>query len=568
MSLAQDIESRINILDIVGRYVDMKKAGVNYKALCPFHSEKSPSFIISPGKNIAHCFSCGKGGGPIKFLMEIEKIEFREAIQILAKEAGVELKVDFQKEKADAGGDIYALYRATSAWYHEALFKEENKRYYEYLQERKISDETIKKFQLGCSTSPRDLWYFLKEKGFTPQFLIDSGIFISEGRDKFFGRITFPIANSMGHVVAFTGRVLDNALPKYLNSPASKIFDKSSILYGLHLAKQTISKTGEVFVVEGQMDTITLHQAGIDNVVGISGTALTKEHIHTLKRFAKIIYLCLDSDDAGVKATFLSIESLANEDIEVRIIQIPNGKDPDEFIKSWGNFLDLRTDALSPIGFYLKEWGREVDMSTIIGKKKLIEKCLNFLLPLKSQIEIDMHISEIASKLAVSKEAIMTEYRKWTFARSPRSHYVVKKNDEPPSKESFTQEELLAWYIFRYSLFPLFSQEFQYTLADFPHEGNFSLLSHIASQVPLEPEEEERLKILSLHLESTHPDEDTTQIHKVFSDLLKRLHSDLLAIEKKRALEAWNYTLTYHNQLVSKAIALWLSPSVIWKYNQ
>ncbi|MBP9812598.1 DNA primase, partial [Candidatus Gracilibacteria bacterium] len=408
MSLSQDIESRINIIDIVGRYVDMKKAGVNYKALCPFHNEKSPSFIISPAKNIAHCFSCGKGGGPINFLMEIEKIEFREAIQILAKEAGMEMKIDFQKEKADAGGDIFALYRATSTWYHEALFKEENKRYYDYLQERKISDETIKKFALGCSTSPRDLWYHLKEKGFTPQFLIDSGIFISEGRDKFFGRITFPIANSMGHVVAFTGRVLDSALPKYLNSPASKIFDKSSILYGLHLAKQTISKSSEVFVVEGQMDTITLHQAGVDNAVGISGTALTKEHIQLLKRFAKIIYLCLDSDDAGVKATFLSIESLANEDIEVRIIRIPNGKDPDEYIKSGGNFLDLRSEALSPVSFYLAEGGREVDMSTIIGKKKLIEKCLTFLLPLKSQIEVDMHISEIATKLGVSKEAIMT----------------------------------------------------------------------------------------------------------------------------------------------------------------
>jgi DNA primase len=202
------------------------------------------------------------------------------------------------------------------------------------LLERKISDATIKKFQIGCSTSPRDLWFYLKEKGFTPQFLIDSGIFISEARDKFFGRITFPIANSMGHVVAFTGRVLDNALPKYLNSPASHIFDKSSILYGLHLAKQSISKSGEVYIVEGQMDTITLHQAGIENAVGISGTALTIEHVQILKRFTKTIYLCLDSDNAGVKATFASIETLANQDIEARVIQIPNGKDPDDFIKS------------------------------------------------------------------------------------------------------------------------------------------------------------------------------------------------------------------------------------------
>jgi DNA primase len=216
----------------------------------------------------------------------------------------------------------------------------------------------------------------------------------------------------MGHTVAFTGRVLGDALPKYLNSPASNIFDKSSILYGLHLAKQTISKTGDVYIVEGQMDTITLHQAGVENSVGISGTALTKEHIHILKRFAKTIYLCLDSDDAGVKATFLSIDALANEDIEVRIIHIPNGKDPDDFIKNGGIFPDLRKDALSPIGFYLAEGGREYDMTSIIGKKKLIEKCLSFLVPLHSQIEVDMHITEMASRLGVGKEAIMTEYKR------------------------------------------------------------------------------------------------------------------------------------------------------------
>lgn len=159
----------------------------------------------------------------------------------------------------------------------------------------------------------------------------------------------------MGHPVAFTGRVLTDALPKYLNSPASHIFDKSSILYGLHLAKQSISKSGEVFIVEGQMDTITLHQAGIENTVGISGTALTKDHIRILRRFARVIYLSLDSDSAGVKATFASIDNLLNEDIEIRVIQIPNGKDPDEFIKNGGDFLTLRASSLGVVDFYLQE---------------------------------------------------------------------------------------------------------------------------------------------------------------------------------------------------------------------
>jgi DNA primase catalytic core len=491
--------------------------------------------------------------------MEIEKIEFREAIQILAKEAGVELKTDFQRERADAWWDIYALYRATSSWYHEALYKSENNRYLEYLQERKISDETIKKFQLGCSTSPRDLWFYLKEKGFTPQFLIDSGVFISEGRDKFFGRATFPIANSMGHTVAFTGRVLGDALPKYLNSPASKIFDKSSILYGLHLAKQSISKSGDVFIVEGQMDTITLHQAGIENAVGISGTALTKEHIHILKRFAKTIYLCLDSDTAGVKATFLSIETLANEDIEVRIIQIPNGKDPDEYIKSGWVFSDLREDALSPIAFYLKEWGREYDMTTVIWKKKLIEKCLTFLLPLRSQIEVDMHIGEISANLGVAKDAILAEYKKWSFARSTRSRYVPKEEKEEITPDYFTPSELLAGYISSYDFFDLFSADFRYTSEDLSGEGNFSLLSHVIARDTLDPDDEERLKIITLHLEWENPNRDRTIAQKAFSDCLRSVHKDLIIDERDRMKNDPDFRL---DPFIQKARTLGLSQTI------
>lgn len=182
--------------------------------------------------------------------MEIEKIDFREAASILAKEAGIEMSTNFAREKAENGQDVYALYRYATEWYHRMIYHTENERALTYLLQRGITRETIDKFQLGYSGSPRDLLYFLKEKGFDSKFLIDSGLFVSESRDKFYGRIVFPIANTMGHTVAFTGRVMDDSLPKYLNSPASHIFDKSSILYGLHLAKQAISKSGEVYIVE------------------------------------------------------------------------------------------------------------------------------------------------------------------------------------------------------------------------------------------------------------------------------------------------------------------------------
>ncbi len=298
MSLSQEIDAKINIVDLAGRYVQMKKAGANYKALCPFHNEKTASFMISPAKNIAYCFSCHRGGGPVKFLSEVEKIEFREAIQILAKEAGVELKTDYYKERGENRTDIYELYKMVASWYQQDLYKPENIDKLTYIQKRGLTGETLEKFGIGYSGDSRGLFYHLKEKGFSEKDIMDSGVFVSSSRDKFFGRIVFPIANYTGNIVAFTGRIIDQGEPKYLNSPASRIFNKSEILYGLNLAKTEISKKGFVIIAEGQMDTIALHQAGFTNTVAISGTALTKEHVQFLKRLSHRIYLCLDSDNA------------------------------------------------------------------------------------------------------------------------------------------------------------------------------------------------------------------------------------------------------------------------------
>ena len=550
MALAQDIESRIQILDIVNRYVSTKKAGVNYKWLCPFHNEKSPSFVISPTKNIAHCFSCGKWGWPINFLMEIEKIDFREAITILAKEVGIEMKTQFSVEQSERGKDLYKLYKEATEWYHQALFLPENSWPLAYLTDRQISLETIKKFQLGYSGSPRDLIFALKNSGFSTDFIIESGLFVSESRDKFYGRITFPIANTMGHTVGFTARVLTDALPKYLNSPASHIFDKSSILYGLHLAKQSISKTGEVFIVEWQMDTIALHQAGIDNAVGISGTALTKEHIRLLRRFARTIYLALDSDNPGVKATFSSIENLLNEDIEIRIIQIPSGKDPDDYIKGGGDFLSLRQSSLSVIDFYLSEWGREYDMTTLIGKKKLIEKCLEIIVRLSSQLEVDFYLQEIAKQLGVSMDALYSEYKKIKREVLQKQRAGEREKQRADDTENGEQNEgtgaknkkyspsladTIAGYIYRYQFLDLFSSNFLYTVGDLTSQVDTALLSRTLLST-LGSDDIEMLRIIDLHLESDHIDANPELIERAFRDLLRWLHQVLFAIEKQRQL--------------------------------
>lgn len=411
MSISKDIENKINIVELVSKYVPLKKAGTNFKACCPFHNEKTPSFIVSPAKNIAYCFSCHKGGGPLNFLMEIEKIEFREALQILAKETGTELKSDFNRD-AERRTDVYEIYKSVAENYHAELFLPENRDKLEYVYSRGLSDETIAKFKIGYSGNPRELFAKLKARGIPEKDLLDSGIFVGPGRDKFYGRIIFPIANYSGNVVAFTGRIIGAGEPKYLNSPASKIFDKSSILYGLHLAKSEISKRGSAIVVEGQMDTVSLHQAGVLNAVGISGTALTKEHAGYLKRLTSKIYLCLDSDDAGTKATFASIEALANEDFEVRVIRIPSGKDPDEFVKNGGDFDELqKKHSLSVVEFFIAEGGRRYDLTGAPGKTAMIRDLLRFVRGLTDRIEADMRLREISRSLDVSLETLYAELR-------------------------------------------------------------------------------------------------------------------------------------------------------------
>lgn len=470
MSISKDIENKINIVELVSKYVPLKKAGTNFKACCPFHNEKTPSFIVSPAKNIAYCFSCHKGGGPINFLMEIEKIEFREALQALAKEAGVELRSDFSKD-SERRSDVYEIYKIAAENYHTELFLPENREKLEYVRSRGLTDETVAKFKIGYSGNPRELFAKLKSRGIPEQDILDSGIFVGPGRDKFYGRIIFPIANYSGNVVAFTGRIVGQGEPKYLNSPASKIFDKSSILYGLHLAKSEIGKRGSAIVVEGQMDTVSLHQAGILNAVGISGTALTKEHATYLKRLTSKIFLCLDSDDAGTKATFASIEALANEEFEVRIIRIPNGKDPDEYVKNGGDFNELQKHSLSVVEFFIKEGGRRYDLTGAPGKTAMIRDLLRFVRGLTDRIEADMRLREISRAMDVSLDTLYAELRGIREKR-PEERKIEKS-------DGFEIGEILAGYCTLYDFYDLYSENFPYTSPHCRDIPSFSVLERV-----------------------------------------------------------------------------------------
>ncbi len=531
MSISQEIESKINIVELAGRYLQMKKAGVNYKALCPFHTEKTASFVISPVKNLAYCFSCHHGGGPLRFLMEIEKMEFGEALHALAKEAWVELKTDYYKERGEKTGDVYDMHRIATDFYYEEILREENKERLNYLLNRGISRETIDRFKLGYSWNPRELFARLKDKGFTEQGIIDSGIFVGPGRDKFYGRIIFPIANFAGHTVAFTGRITDKWEPKYLNSPVSDIFNKSAILYGFHLAKSTIAREQSVIIVEGQMDTVALHQAGIYNAVGISGTALTKEHIALIKRFTKKLYLCLDGDKAGIEATFKSLENLYNEDLDIYVISLSDAKDPDEFIKSWGDFQQETKKALTPIEFYIKEGAKRYDIAEMTGKKAIWEELKKMLKHIKNPIEIDAYIREIGKILNLSTDVLYSELKSF---REKRVIEDVKKQN------SFERAELIAGYIRLYAYFDLFLEKFQYTLEDGMFIPSFFVVKNLISSRDYAEENEgvdmDRLSAIELYIEEENATLSQDVITLKFLELISYINKLCFEQEKKTLL--------------------------------
>jgi len=549
MSISQEIESRVNIVELVSRYVPLKKSGANFKALSPFVQEKTPSFMVSPAKNIAYCFSSRKWGGPIKFLAEIERIDYREAMQMLAKEVGIELKTDFYKERWSNQTDVYEAYKIAAAWYHDELKHAENSDKLAYVKRRGITDATIESFQLGFSGDPRWLWNTLKARGMSDKDILDTGIFVSAHRDKFYGRIIFPICNYTGNVVAFTGRIVDQWEPKYLKSPASRIFNKSEILYGLHLAKKEIQSKGYAIIVEWQMDTVKLHQAGYTNAVGISGTALTKEHIRFLRRLTSKVYLCLDSDKAGVNATFSSLESLLGEEMDCKIIRIEWGNDPDEYIESGGDFQTLIAHAISPIQFHLSASENRYDLSSFVGKTQILREVLKYVRRMTNRIEADMSVKQLSRALDISEEVIYGELKN---IKLPPKQYVDSDS------LSLDLGHTLIGYASAYQLYDLFLKTIDYTDAHFVAIPSYEFVrSHIQAHLGLsESVDPDTLKALELQIESENEWTQSNAILIKFSELVKRAQKLMYEHEKQTLAETLdpnsNEYLIAYSSLLSK----------------
>lgn len=405
--LVEEIRMKNDIVDVVSSYVKLQRKGSSYFGLCPFHNEKSPSFSVSPGKQMYYCFGCGAGGNVFTFIMEYENYTFQEAIKHLADRVGVELpEVEFSKEakeQADLKTNILDINKQAAQYFYLQLKNEAGKTAYEYLANRELTDETIKRFGLGYSSKySNNLYNYFKNKGYSDEILKQTGLFnIDEKKgvyDKFWNRVIFPIMDVNSKVIGFGGRVMGDGSPKYLNSPETKVFDKSRNLYGLNFART--SRKSYLLLCEGYMDVIALHQAGFTNAVASLGTALTQGHANLMKRYTSQVYITYDSDGAGRNAAVRAIPILKEVGMTVKIINMQPYKDPDEFIKNLGKeaFEERIENATNSFMFELEILEQGFDMKDPESKTKFFHEVAKKVLEFPEELTRDNYIQAVAEK--------------------------------------------------------------------------------------------------------------------------------------------------------------------------
>ena len=425
--LIEEIRSSNDIVDTVSQYVQLKRKGRNFFGLCPFHKEKSPSFSVSPDKQIFHCFGCGVGGNVIHFISKIENLDFKDTIEYLADRAGIELpKTENEQfnQRQILKDKVYKINEETARFYHENLYKPTAKEAQNYVKERKLNNATLKSFLIGYSGTYNELYKHLRSKGFSDNEILASSLVNKNDRgqfiDRFRRRLMIPILDVRGKVIAFGGRVLDNSLPKYINSPENIVYSKGRNLFGLNVAKKGDLK--KVVIVEGYMDAISLYQRGITNVVASLGTALTEAQGRLLRKYAEQIIISYDSDSAGQAATLRGLEILRNLGCDVRILQMEGAKDPDEYVIKYGTgrFNLLIDNAISLVEFKVKVLKNKFDLDNTNDKIKFLQEIAKVLSEVESQIELEIYVEKIANEYSISKEAIYSEINKIKYANTSK----------------------------------------------------------------------------------------------------------------------------------------------------
>ncbi len=431
--ILNEVRQSNDIVDVISQYVHLKRSGRNFFGLCPFHNEKSPSFSVSPDKQIFHCFGCGVGGNVITFVSQIEGLNFVETVQMLAERANIQLPTlqnngDTQREILK--DKVYKVNEFTAEYYHQNLYKPQAKMAQEYVKKRQLTNETLKSFRIGFSGKFDELYQELKKQGFQEQEILESGLVNKNERgqyiDRYRNRLMFPICDARGRVIAFGGRVLDDSKPKYINSPENVVYSKGRHLFGLNVAKK--GDTKKLLIVEGYMDVISLHQRGITNVVAPLGTALTEQQGWLLRKNSEQIILSFDSDDAGIKAKLRAIDILQNMGCDLRVIQLEGAKDPDEYILKYGNmrFQNVIDKAFSVVEFKVKILKKELNLDNTNDKIKFLNEIAKLISKVDNTMEREVYIEKIAKEYDISKEAIYAEVNKLTY-KNDKSEKILEK---------------------------------------------------------------------------------------------------------------------------------------------
>ncbi len=412
----EHLKESVNIVDVISRSVDLKRAGANFKGLCPFHNEKTPSFVVSESKQFFTCFGCGARGDVIEFEKRYYNLGFSEAVEKLADEYGVTLeKKQGYEDKRRAR--YYEVNKMAARYFYDNFTRMKNDGY-EYMKGREISDKTLKKFGIGYAPKGwTNLYEYLKKKGVSDQEMADLGLITVNGDkkyDRFRNRVMFPIINTSGKVIGFGGRAIaEGDSPKYLNSPESIVFQKKNNLYSLNFARQAAAKDGFIILVEGYMDVISLFQSGVQNAVASLGTALTENQAKMLHRYTGDVVLSYDADAAGRKAAMRGMDILRNEDCRVRVLHVTDGKDPDEYVKKYGKeaFLELVGGAKTYAEYKLDSAKQGFDLTKDDDKVRYIKKAASVLASL-DPVEQDLYSSRISEELGVSRDSVMREVEK------------------------------------------------------------------------------------------------------------------------------------------------------------
>ena len=446
--IIDEVRQTNDIVDIISQYVHFKRSGRNFFGLCPFHNEKSPSFSVSPDKQIFHCFGCGVGGNVFTFLQKIEGISFVEAVQTLAERSNIQLptlqnSADSYKEELKS--KVYKVNEFTAQFYHENLYKPEAKIAQEYIKKRKLTNNTLKSFRIGFSGKFDELYRELKKQGFEDTEILESGLVNKNDNgkyiDRYRNRLMFPICDARGRVIAFGGRVLDDSKPKYINSPENVVYSKGRNLFGLNVAKK--GDTKKLLIVEGYMDVISLHQRGITNVVAPLGTALTQQQGWLLRKNAEQIILSFDSDEAGLTAKIRALDILQNMGCDIRILQMEGAKDPDEYIIKYGNvrFKALIEKAISVVEFKVKVLKKDIDLENVNDKIKFLNEIAKLMSKIDNTIEREVYIEKIAKEYDISKEAIYAEVNKLTY-KNEKSQTSLEKNKPVIKHQKIEKNEI------------------------------------------------------------------------------------------------------------------------------